>query len=164
MPFMPRPVALLAIVIVVPLLIAADPSPVEKQLGLQKAMVAARESLEANRPAEAVATLETAIADADGNKAFLALLRDSYLAELAVLEKAPTPDAARLAQVRRHLALLGGTAPAPQAPALPPPALDVGSPAPAGTDSVTDATAEFKKRNFAAAMRLFAANASSLTS
>ena len=55
------------------------------------------------------AALEPEVPNADGNKAFLTLLREAYLAELYRLEKEPTPDAERVAKVRRNLSLIGGT-------------------------------------------------------
>ncbi len=90
---------------------AADATPVEKRLALQTAMEAARKYLDAQMPAEAVAALEKEVANADGGKAFLTLLREAYLSELARLEKVPNPDQERLAQTRRKFALLGGQAP-----------------------------------------------------
>jgi tetratricopeptide (TPR) repeat protein len=174
---MPRPFALVSILLVIPFLLAAEPTPVEKQLSIQKAMLSARQYLDVNKPAEAVAALEAEIANADGNKVFLALLRESYLAELTRLEKAPTPDAVRVAQLRRHLALLGGAAPVATAPVaspvvkptLPPPALDppamtpVATPPAPSADSLAEASAEFKKGNYAAAAKFFASNASILS-
>ncbi len=118
---MPRSLALLSVLLVIPFLLAADPTPVEKQLALQKAMVTARQFLDVNMPAEAVAALEAEIANADGNKTFLTLLREAYLADLFRQEKAAAPDATRIAQLRRHLALLGETAAVPPAPASAPP-------------------------------------------
>lgn len=153
----------LAFLPVIPLLLAAEPTPVEKHLALQKAMATARQYLDVNMPADAVATLEAEVANADGNKAFLALLRESYLAELYRLEKADAPDAAKVAQVRRNISLLGGTAApahvAPPTPApasmesmLPPPALDVAPTADAGAE----AAAAFKRADYAEAAKLFA--------
>ena len=177
---MSRRSALLAVILFAPFALAADPpTPVEKQLALQKAMATARQYLDVNMPAEALGTLEPEIANADGNKAFLTLLREAYLAELYRLEKADAPDAARVAQVRRHLALLGGAAPAapattpppappaptrPEASPIPPPSFDPPTPAPApAAGSASDAAAEFKKGNYAEAARLFAGFADSLT-
>jgi hypothetical protein len=165
---MPRPLVLLALLFV-PFATAADQTPVEKQLAIQKAMLAARQHLDGNNPAEAVAALEAQIANADGSKAFLTLLREAYQAELTQLEKAGTQDGPRAALVRRHLALLGGTPAAPPAPVamtpLPPPSFDPppAVPTAAGADSVAEATAEFNKRNYAAAAKLFAAHAATLT-
>ena len=177
---MPRLLALGSLLLFVSTLFSADPPPVEKQLALQKAMLAARQYLDVNMPADAVAALEAEIANADGNKAFLTLLREAYLAELVRLEKAPTADEARVAQIRRHLALLGGAgpgaaptsatpAPATPAPAttpiIPPPSVDppVLVPAPSGAETVGEAVALFNKKDYAAAARLFAASAANLT-
>ena len=155
-----RIAALGSLLLVVPVLLAADPPPVEKQLAIQKAMLTARQYLDVNMPAEAVAALEAEIANADGNKSFLTLLREAYLAEL-VRWRRPGTDDARIAQVRRHLALLGGAAPtsAPPAPAatpvpatapepattpvIPPPSFDppVLVPTPTGTETVGEAVA-----------------------
>jgi hypothetical protein len=182
---MPRLVALGSLCLLVPALVAADPPAVEKHLALQKAMLAARQYLDVNMPADAVAALEGEIANADGNKAFLTLLREAYLAELARLEKTPDAHEARIAQVKRHLALLGANpaastapaaAPPPAAPAvspmstpagvpITPPSFDppVLVPPPAGGESVGEAVALFKKGDYAAAARLFAAGAEHLS-
>lgn len=166
---MPRLIALGSLLLLVPVLIAADPPPVEKQLALQKAMIAARQYLDVNMPADAVAALEAEIASADGNRAFLTLLREAYLAELVRLEKAPTADEARVSQIRRHLALLGGASPAAPAPTstpvLPPPSIDppVLVPAPTGAETVAEAVSLFKKGDYAAAAKLFGASAATLT-
>lgn len=172
----------------------ADPTPVEKQLAIQNAIASARKYLDSQMPAEAVATLEKVVASADGNKVFLALLREAYVSELYQLEKAPNPDAERLAQTRRKLALLSGTPPkpadapkpvpaaltAPPTPFTPPDAsptlvTPIPTPAPSEPDllpsnggspvsqpfpapartATADATAAFKKGNFAEADRLF---------
>ena len=161
----------------------SDPTPVEKQLAIQAAMSSARKSLDLNTPADAVAALEKELASADGNKAFLSLLREAYLAELYRLEKTPDANAERLSQMKRKLALLGAEAPASaQVPAVVlPPAPGVGTvplathtpaelgpslvmpaapqPAPAeapASSPVNDAVAAFKKQDFAAAEKLFA--------
>lgn len=167
---MPRLLALLSVLLLVPALLAADPSPVEKQLIIQKAMSTARQALEGNKPAEAVAALEAEIAKADGNKAFLALLRESYQAELTLQEKSPAADAGRVAQLRRNLSLLGGPATPAQAPvatpSLPAPMLDTDASSPAATpqvDSIGEAIAEFKKHNYAAAAKQFAGSADKLS-
>jgi hypothetical protein len=149
---------------------AADTSPIEKQLAVQKAMATARQFLELNMPADAVAALEAEVASADGGKAFLTLLREAYLAELYRLEKAETPDAAKVEQVRRKLALLGGAVPVskptpaapvvparPEVPELPPPSLDLptATPTPAA-DPTADAVAAFRNRDWLTAAKHFA--------
>ena len=166
------------VVLIVPFLFAADPTPVEKQLAIRRPCCRLGNSSTQNKPAEAVAAAQVEIANADGNKAFLTLLRESYLAELARMEKETTPDAPRAAQLRRHLALLGGATPAAPAPAstpaplpmpsIPQPSLDaptitpVAAPPAAGAESVAEASAEFKKGNYAIAAKLFAANVANL--
>ena len=65
----------LSVLLFTPPATAADAPPIEKQLAVQKAMATARQFLDVNMPAEAVTTLEAEIANADGSKAFLALLR-----------------------------------------------------------------------------------------
>jgi hypothetical protein len=125
--------------------LAAEPTPVEKQLAVQTAMAAARKHLDANDPAAAVTALETELLCADGNTAFLDLLRAAYRADLARLERAPAPDAERVAQTKRKLALLGGAPPVVPSGASPPPLA-----------KVEDAVAAFKKGDFAAADAGFA--------
>lgn len=173
---MTRPRARLALVLLLPLLMAADPTPLERQLGVQKAMATARQFLDIDQPADAVAALEAELNNADGGKSYLALLREAYLAELVQLEKAAAPDADKVEKVKRKLSLLGGSAapapakpavppPAPPAPAPPPPAMAelpppsfdsppiVTAPAP---DTTAEAAAAFKKGDYAAAAKLFA--------
>jgi hypothetical protein len=155
----------------------ADPTPVEKQLAVQTAIASARKYLESQMPTEAVAALEKEVANADGSKAFLTLLREAYVSELYQLEKAPNADPERLAQTRRKLALVGGQPPKPaEAPAPPAPLPTDPGPslvAPIVTapvvevgpaDSAADAVAAFKKGYFAEANRLFdTAGAAKLT-
>src|SRR5439155_7713771 len=91
----------LALILAVPALPAQDPKPdaVERALALQKAMAAARQYLTANQPADAVVVLEAQLGTADGNRVFLALLRDAYVAELKRLELGGSPDPAAVAKV-----------------------------------------------------------------
>jgi hypothetical protein len=173
---MSRPFALaaLALVVVVIPVNATDPAPIERHIAVQKAMVTARQFLEMGMPAEAVTSLEAEISNADGNKAFLTLLREAYQAELTRLEKADPSDTARITQIRRNLALLGGAVPAVQPPSAQPkpapnptvpnkpeapvlPAFDSPS-----ADTAADASAAFNKRNYTEAARLFS-TATSLT-
>jgi hypothetical protein len=162
---MRSPSALLSLFAALPLLLAAD--PIEKQLAIQKAMAAAHQHLQQNHPAEAVAALEAQLLNADGNKAYLTLLRDAYQAELALLQQAPAAKADRIAQAKRKLELLGGdnVPPPPVTPALPPltvPPADPTSsgpaaiPAPAPAGPAGEAAAAFKKGEFARAERLLA--------
>jgi hypothetical protein len=169
------------------IVLAADPTLVEKQVAVQGAMADARKYLDAHMPTEAVAALEKEVTSADGNKAFIALLREAYLADLYQLEKNPTTNPEKLAQTRRKLLLVGGTAtktaeaptppatlpepdlgptlvapPAPPGEAPPPPPSSVAPtlPAPptaAPVNVVADAVAAFKGGNFAEADRLFTA-------
>ncbi|HVL12047.1 MAG TPA: hypothetical protein VM529_05755 [Gemmata sp.] len=160
--------ALLVVSFLTPTTAAAEPTPVEKQLAVQKAMATARQFVELNMPSDAVLALEAEVANADGNKAFLSLLRECYLAELYSLEKVPTPDAAKVEQVRRKLSLLGGAAPATkpaakpektETPEPPPPAIEppaAVTAAPVAADPTADAAAAFNKGEWAAAERLFA--------
>lgn len=163
-------VALATVPLVTLLALGADPAPIEKHLAIQKAMVTARQFLEVNMPNEALVALEAEVPNADGNKAFLNLLREAYLSELGRLEKSATPDAARVAQIRRNLNLLGGMAPIPakptapsdappvatpvvrpEVPTLPPPSFDL-----SGADAGAEAAAAFKKGSYAEAAKLFA--------
>lgn len=108
----------------------SDPTPVEKQLAVQTAMASARKSLDAQMPTEAVAALEKVVANADGNKTFLALLREAYVSELHQLEKAPNPDPELLAKTRRKLVLVGGPPPKPADAPKPVPAALAAPPTP----------------------------------
>jgi hypothetical protein len=93
-----------------------EPTPIERKIAAQAAMASARKHLDAQAPGEAVAALEKEITNADGNKTFLNLLREAYVAELAQLDKAPNANPDYRTQVQRKLALLGGAAPQPDAP------------------------------------------------
>jgi len=135
----------LVLVPVIPFLLAAEPPTVERAPSVQKAMTTARQFLDVNMPNEAVAALEAEVANADGNKAFLALLREAYLSELFRLEKADASDSPRITQVRRNIALLGGGVPKPAAP------VEAGGP-----NVSADAAAAFKKGDYATAAKLFA--------
>ena len=156
--------ALAGVGVLVPFTPAAEPPAVEKQLPVQAAMADARKCLDANMPVEAVAALEKELANADGHKPFLTLLREAYLAELYQLEKTPTVEPDRLARTRRKLLLLGGTPPTQPTAAMPPATLpepDLGPSLvapmpPAAAPTAPDAVAEFKRGDYAAADRLFA--------
>jgi hypothetical protein len=129
-------------------LVAAEPQPVERAASVQKAMATARQCLNVGMSAEAVTALEGELPAANGDKVYLALLREAYLAELYRLEKADTPDPTRLGQMRRNIALLGGkAAPAPVAEA---------APAAAIAPDAAEAVAAFKKGDYAGAEKLFA--------
>jgi tetratricopeptide (TPR) repeat protein len=165
MPLMSRPVAALAVLLILPFAAtAADPDPVEKALSLQKAMASAEQFLAANMPAEAVGVLEAELSNADGNKAYLAQLRRAYAAEVRQLELSPTADPNRLAQSRRKLTLLGGPEPAVAAAAVIAPPTGVApvvlpAVAPAGDDQLRDARALFTQGKYAEAGQAFAAAA-----
>jgi hypothetical protein len=154
-----------------------DPKPdaVEKALALQKAMASARQYLTANLPAEAVGVLEAQLGTADGNRTFLALLRDAYVAELKRLELGGSPDPAAVARVRRKLDLLGNpgppaaeapvaaaadAAPVPEPPATPNPfrpGVPFTEPTPAPVADVSpEADIAFNKQDYAGAAGLYA--------
>jgi hypothetical protein len=169
----PVSLAALALVATVQPATAADPTPVERHLALQKAMVAARQFLDVSMPADAIAALEAELPNADGSKPYLTLLREAYLAELYRLEKAATPDTAKVEKLRRKLGLLGAAVPEkspaakpvaapaarPEVPALPdpdfgaPPAAPAADPTP---DRVPAAVALFKRGDFKQAAAAFA--------
>ena len=73
------------------------------------AVAQAKRHLAADRPGDAVKLLEAGLADADGDAAFLATLRQAYTAELAALS---ATNPAEAANVRTKLHLLGGAKPA----------------------------------------------------
>ena len=143
---MTRLIVPLALVCFSPAIHASDPKPdgVAKALAFQKAMVSARDHLAANAPREAVGVLEAQLPNADGSRAFLVLLRDTYVAELKQLETAATPDGERLAYLKSHLNQLGRPAATP-------------TPAPAEVDPLPEARALFKQERFAEAAAKFAA-------
>lgn len=150
-----------------PFAAAADPAPVEKQLAIQQAMASAQRYLQADRAAKAVEVLEAELSKADGNKAFLALLEQSYLAELSQLAKAPSQASARISQIQRKLDILSdstNTTPPPpsNAAAIAPPSLPLSSeptasPAKVEGAALADAVMAFKKKQYQQAERLFAA-------
>lgn len=113
--------------------------------GVQRAMAAAREHLRTGRPGDAVAVLEAELLNADGNGAFLNLLRDSYTGRLRDLQVGGA-DPAAVESVRQRLRALDakpaaalGPAPAsdvaadvhPPAPPIPEPPPDLPPPGPA---------------------------------
>lgn len=123
--------ALAGAILFAPVAPAADlPNPIEKQLAVQSAMANARKHLESHSPAEAVAALEKELSNADGNKAFLALLREAYQTELSLLEKSPAPNQQRITETRRLLALIGGESRPASAPVAAPVATPPASVAP----------------------------------
>ncbi|HSQ57877.1 MAG TPA: hypothetical protein VLM40_19290, partial [Gemmata sp.] len=169
MPCVSRLLVVLAIPFLALSATAADPNPIEKQLAVQKAMATARQFLELRMPDDAILALEAEVANADGNKAFLTLMREAYLAQLYRLENAADPDAAKVEKVRRKLALLGGAVPVSkpegkgETPAPPRPATTPDQLArPAGSDRVAEAVAAFNNGDWANAAKLFG-SASTLT-
>ncbi|VTT99309.1 Uncharacterized protein OS=Singulisphaera acidiphila (strain ATCC BAA-1392 / DSM 18658 / VKM B-2454 / MOB10) GN=Sinac_5936 PE=4 SV=1: Peptidase_MA_2 [Gemmataceae bacterium] len=143
-----------AAICAVTFLAAAEPQPVERPASVQKAMATARQCLNVGMSAEAVTALESELPAANGDKVYLGLLREAYLAELYRLEKADAPDATRLGQMRRNIALLGGkAAPAAAVEAAPPAATTP-------TPDAADAAAAFKRGDYAGAEKLFAKLAS----
>lgn len=78
---------------------------VENRLILQRAMADARHLLERNQPIEAVKTLEAVLSLANGDAAYLDLLRRAYQAELAQWERAGGMDQ-RIDRLRRYIDLL----------------------------------------------------------
>lgn len=154
---MSRVAPALLVLLVVPLVaLSRDPDPVEKALALQKSMESAEKFLAANMPGEAVDVLEAEISNADGNRAYLTLLRRAYAAEVRFLESKPTADANRLAQMRRKLNLLGGPDPGANAVASP---VGVALPVmgPAAADALGNARNQFKQGRYAEAGEEFAA-------
>jgi hypothetical protein len=124
-----RPAALVC-ALALPTLQAADPGPIDRTLAVQKAMAEAKDLLTANKSAEAVGVLETQLAQADGSRAFLDLLRSAYAAEVKRLQLAGA-DPKRVAEVRAKLGLLGAPAEPPAAPAAAPaPVVAASEPAP----------------------------------
>ncbi|HJZ57817.1 MAG TPA: hypothetical protein VKE74_22850 [Gemmataceae bacterium] len=152
-----RGIVALAVLLALPLTTLAQdpkPDPVEKALAIQRAMAAAEQFLTGNMPADAVMVLEAELPNADGNRAFLALLRRAYAAELRQLGASPNPDPNRLAQTRRKLNLLGGAEVESDPAALP-----TAAPAPAGDDPLRDARGLFNQGKYAEAGEKFAAAA-----
>lgn len=125
----------------------AEPRPpaVERAAALQRAMADARDALDARKPAQAAAILEAQLANAEGNKAFLGLLRDVYTEELRTMGTAP-----RAAMVRERLILLGGTPSAEVLAEAPKP-----SAAPE-RDLAREAALAFQQEKWADASKLFA--------
>lgn len=121
----PRPaLTVLAVLAIVSLTYpgtAAEPTPIDKAIAIQTAMAEARDHLTANLAAEAITVLEAQLPFADGNRAFLDLLRSAYVARLKKLQ-VTTGDPAELAGIRTKLRLLGFTAvPDTAEPATPSP-------------------------------------------
>lgn len=150
--------AAFAVLLVLPIVAVSQdpkPDPVENALRMQKAMAAADQFLTANMPAEAVTVLEAELSTADGNRAYLALLRKAYTAELRLLEATPNADPNRIAQTRRKLNLIGDK-PEQAAAVVVPAVAPMVAPAPAGDDPLKDARALFSQGKYAEARDRFA--------
>jgi hypothetical protein len=167
---MPRLLVLLILSCIVPCVSASEPTPVEKQIAIQKAMATAEQYLQASNPSEAVLVLEAELSKADGNKAFLAILKRAYLSEMAALMNDPDANAKRLNLVRRNLEILVGGNPATQAQ-NPPSAVPSVVPGSTNTSArqsannqqpaaepniAAEAANAFKKREYEQAERLYA--------
>ncbi len=140
--------AVLLFALAIPAL-AAEP---DSSLALHKAIADARALLDVRKSAEAVELLEKHVATADGNKAFLDVLRAAYAAEAL---RADTSDPKHAADLRTKLALLGG--PPAEVPAAVPTAA-----APASPDVLRQAATLFNEaraepRKYGPAAKLFAA-------
>ncbi|MCZ2342510.1 MAG: hypothetical protein LC104_12065 [Bacteroidales bacterium] len=120
---------------------AVEPTPIDKALAIQTAMAEARDHLTANLAAEAITVLEAQLPYADGNRAFLDLLRSAYVARIKKLQ-VTVGDPMEVANIRTKLKLLGLTAipgepePDPVAPAVPASPDTPVSPAPGFTPPV----------------------------
>ena len=147
-----------ALIVALPLTALAD-DPLERAVAVQKAIAAAEQYLAAGSSAEAVAVLEPQVSNADGSRAFLAVLRKAYAADLKAAESAATADPARVARARKMVALLGPEPAGPMATLPEPAVLPVAAAAPAadGNDVLRDARALFKQGRYADAAAKFAA-------
>ncbi len=103
---------------------AADPTPIDTSLAIQRAMAEAKTYLTANQPADAVKSLEAVLPSISGDADFLVLLRQAYGQELKRQKVARTPDTARVAELESKLTILSGTNAKPAvAEKLPPPSI-----------------------------------------
>jgi len=131
-----------------PVVALDKPAVVERAATLQRAMADARDQLASHHPVEAAAILEAQLAIAEGNKAYLNLLRDVYTEEL----KQTGANSPRSALVRERLILLGGTPPAAEVMAVETP-----KPAPVTPrDFAREAAIAFQQQQWAEASKLFA--------
>ncbi|QEL15233.1 hypothetical protein [Limnoglobus roseus] len=88
---------------------AADPTPIDKSLAIQRAMAEAKTYLTANQPADAVKSLEGVLPSINGDADFLVLLRQAYGEELKRQKVSRTPDNARVAELESKLTILTGS-------------------------------------------------------
>ena len=103
-PMLRRLAALLLALLTTTALAELPADPVARRLTAQTAMGTAKRSLAADRAADAALTLEAALPCAEGDPAFLALLRSAYSRELA-----QGPSADRAATLTQRIQLLTGT-------------------------------------------------------
>lgn len=87
-------------------LIAAEPTPLDKTLAIQRAMAEAKGYLAAGQPADAVTALETVLPQINGDADFLALLRQAYGDELKRRKLARNPDTIRITELESKLAII----------------------------------------------------------
>lgn len=167
---MPRLFALLILVFLVPPALASEPLPIEKQIAIQNAMSTAEQYLALSKPTQAVQVLEAELSKADGNKAYLAILKRAYLSEVASLMNDPAANATKLGQERRKLDLLMGGNPvdstrnsAPALPSAAPGSLDVpvrptlvGESQKPDSNPAVEAANAFKRGEYAQAERFYA--------
>lgn len=103
---------------------AADPTPIDKALAIQRAMAEAKAYLTAGQPADAVKALEGVLTSINGDADFLVMLRQAYGDELKQQKVSRTPDTTRIADLESKLAILTKNDPKPpavEAPAIPAP-------------------------------------------
>lgn len=107
---------------------AADPTPIDKALAIQRAMAEAKAYLTASQPADAVKSLEAVLTSINGDADFLVMLRQAYGDELKQIKVSRSPDTARIADLESKLAILTKNDPKPpavEAGAVPTPKVDV---------------------------------------
>jgi hypothetical protein len=102
---MPR-LALFALLLCASPVLAADPTPIDKSLAVQRAVAEAKAYLTANQPADAVKSLEGVLEAINGDADFLGLLREAYGEELKRQKVSRTPDAKRVAELEERLLVL----------------------------------------------------------
>lgn len=156
---------LVGVLLVASFAAAADPTPIDKSLAIQRAMAEAKTYLTAGQPADAVKSLEGVLTSINGDADFLVLLRQAYGEELKKQKVSRTPDAARISELESKLTILAGNdakpAPAAAEKPVPPPAVaELPKPAAEGVDFVKQATdlfnaARAQPAKFAEAARFF---------
>lgn len=145
------------------LVLAAEPTPLDKTLAIQRAMAEAKAHLAAGQPADATAALEGVLAKINGDADFLTMLRQAYGEELKKQKLARTPDAKRIADLESKLAILNKSNPTPEAKAaadpVPAPTIEEAKPR-EPTDTLKKAGELFQAasrvpKNYAEAAMLF---------